>query len=73
MLKDKIINVEIIVALIKKHINRRKTIQYLSTNNNLTIISKEIFSVVQIEISQRRNTIIDENSIQRKKYCSEKK
>lgn len=50
-------------------------IQYLSTNNNPTIISKKIFEAVQIEKNRRSNVIKDEKEIQRKnsKYSSKDK
>lgn len=47
-------------------------VQYLSTDNNPAIISKEIFEVVQIEKTRRSNVIKDENGSKRKnqKYSS---
>ena len=49
--------------------------QYLSSNNNPTIISKEAFEAVQIEKNKRSNMVKDENGWQRKneKYSSKKK
>ena len=53
----------------------KSEVQYLSSNNNPTIISKEAFEAVQIEKKQRSNMVKDENEWQRKneKYSSKKK
>ena len=53
----------------------KSEVQYLSLNNNPTIISKEAFEAVQIEKKQRSNMVKDENGWQRKyeKYSSKKK
>ena len=53
----------------------KSEVQYLSSNNNPTIISKEAFEAVQIEKKQRSNMVKDENGWQRKneKYSSKKK
>lgn len=50
-------------------------VQYLSSDNNPTIISKEVFEAVQIEKARRSNLTKDENGIRRKtkKYSSKKK
>lgn len=50
-------------------------VQYLSSDNNPTIISKEVFEAVQIEKAGRGNLTKDENGIRRKtkKYSSKKK
>lgn len=50
-------------------------VQYLSSDNNPTIISKEVFEAVQIEKARRGNLTKDENGIRRKtkKYSSKKK
>ena len=53
----------------------KSEVQYLSLNNNPTIISKEAFEAVQIEKKQRSNMVKDEKGWQRKneKYSSKKK
>lgn len=53
----------------------KSEVQYLSSNNNPTIISKEAFEAVLIEKKQRSNMVKDENGWQRKneKYSSKKK
>lgn len=50
-------------------------VQYLSSDNNPAIISKEAFEAVQIEKKRRSNMVKDENGWQRKneKYSSKKK
>lgn len=50
-------------------------VQYLSTDNNPAIVSKETFEAVQIEKVRRSNVIKDEKGIQRKnsKYSSKDK
>lgn len=47
-------------------------VQYLSSDNNPVIISKEVFEAVQLEKSWRSNVVKDENGSQRKnqKYSS---
>lgn len=49
-----------------------REVQYLSTDNNPAIISKETFEAVQIEKARRSNVIKDENGSKRKgeKYSS---
>lgn len=44
----------------------KSEVQYLSSDNNPAIISKEIFEAVQIEKSRRSNVMEDENGRQRK-------
>ena len=44
----------------------KSEVQYLSSNNNPTIISKEAFEAVQIEKKQRSNMVKDETRWQRK-------
>ena len=53
----------------------KSEIQYLSSDNNPAIISKEAFEAVQIEKKRRSNMVKDENGWQRKneKYSSKKK
>lgn len=53
----------------------KSEVQYLSTDNNPAIISKEVFEAVQIEKSKRSNIVRDENGTRRKskKYSSKKK
>ena len=50
----------------------KSEVQYLSSDNNPAIISKEAFEAVQIEKKRRSNVIKDENGSQRKnhKYSS---
>lgn len=45
--------------------SRESEVQYLSSDNNPAIISKERFEAVQIEKKKRSNVIRDENSNQR--------
>ncbi|MCR0202080.1 recombinase family protein [[Clostridium] innocuum] len=47
-------------------------VQYMSTDNNPVIISKEIFEAVQIEKARRSNVVKDEDGNRRKdkKYSS---
>ena len=53
----------------------KSEVQYLSSDNNPAIISKEVFEAVQIEKKRRSNMVKDENGWQRKneKYSSKKK
>ena len=53
----------------------KSEVQYLSSDNNPAIISKEVFEAVQIEKKRRSNIVKDENGWQRKneKYSSKKK
>ena len=53
----------------------KSEVQYLSSDNNPAIISKEIFEAVQAEKKRRNNMVKDENGWQRKneKYSSKKK
>ena len=53
----------------------KNEVQYLSSNNNPAIVSKEVFEAVQIEKKRRSNMVKDENGWQRKneKYSSKKK
>lgn len=53
----------------------KSEVQYLSSDNNPVIISKEVFEAVQIEKARRSNLTKDENGIRRKtkKYSSKKK
>ena len=53
----------------------KSEVQYLSSDNNPAIISKEVFETVQIEKKRRSNMVKDENGWQRKneKYSSKKK
>lgn len=53
----------------------KSEVQYLSSDNNPVIISKEAFEAVQIEKKRRSNMVKDENGWQRKneKYSSKKK
>ena len=53
----------------------KSEIQYLSSDNNPAIISKEAFEAVQIEKKRRSNMVKDENGWQRKneKYTLIKK
>ena len=50
----------------------KSEVQYLSSDNNLAIISKEVFEAVQIEKGRKSNMVKDENGSQRKnqKYSS---
>ncbi len=50
-------------------------VQYLSSDNNPAIISKEVFEAVQIEKGRRSNVVKDEDGSQRKnrKYSSKRK
>lgn len=52
----------------------KSEIQYLSSDNNPAIISKEAFEAVQIEKKRRSNVIKDENGNRRKtqKYTSKR-
>ena len=53
----------------------KSEVQYLSSDNNPAIISKEVFEAVQAEKKRRNNMVKDENGWQRKneKYSSKKK
>lgn len=53
----------------------KSEVQYLSSDNNPAIISKEAFEAVQIGKKRRSNMVKDENGLQRKneKYSSKKK
>ena len=53
----------------------KSEVQYLSSDNNPAIISKEVFEAVQIEKVRRSNLTKDKNGIRRKtkKYSSKKK
>ncbi len=53
----------------------KSEVQYLSSDNNPAIISKEVFEAVQIEKKRRSNIVKDEDGWQRKneKYSSKKK
>lgn len=53
----------------------KSEVQYLASDNNPAIISKEVFEAVQIEKKRRSNVIKDENGSQRKdkKYSSKRK
>lgn len=59
------------VRLIK---SGKSEVQYLSSDNNPAIISKEVFEVVQIEKARRINVIKSEGGNQRKnkKFSSKK-
>lgn len=52
----------------------KSEVQYLSSDNNPAIISKEAFEAVQIEKNRRSNVTRDENGSRRKdkKYSSKK-
>lgn len=52
----------------------KNEVQYLSSDNNPAIISKEVFEAVRIEKARRSNVIKDENGSRRKgkKYSSRK-
>lgn len=49
-------------------------VQYVSSDNNLAIISKEVFEAVQVEKKRTSNMVKDKNGWQRKneKYSSNK-
>ncbi|WP_286028453.1 recombinase family protein [Ligilactobacillus agilis] len=53
----------------------KSEVQYLFSDNNPAIISKEVFEAVQVEKKRRSNMVKDENGWQRKneKYSSKKK
>jgi len=44
----------------------KSEVHYLASDNNLAIISKEVFEAVQLEKSRRSNVVKDENGSQRK-------
>ena len=52
----------------------KSEVQYLSSDNNPAIISKEVFEAVQIEKARRSNIVKDNNGNRRKdrKYSSKK-
>ena len=52
----------------------KSEVQYLSSDNNSAIISKEVFEAVQIEKARRSNIVKDNNGNRRKdrKYSSKK-
>ena len=52
-----------------------RDVQYLSSDNNPTIISKEVFEAVQIEKAKRRNVVEGDDGKKRKdkKYSSKKR
>ncbi len=52
----------------------KSKVQYLSSDNNPAIISKEVFEAVQIEKARRSNVTKDENGSRRKtqKYTSKR-
>ncbi|MEY8357131.1 recombinase family protein [Lachnospiraceae bacterium 54-53] len=60
------------VELLKSGISE---VQYLSSENNPAIVSKEIFEAVQIEKTKRSNVVKNEDGQKRKsnKYNSKKK
>lgn len=53
----------------------KSEVQYLSSDNNPAIISKEVFEAMQIEKKRRSNMVKDESGSQRKdkKYSSKRK
>lgn len=53
----------------------KSDVQYLASDNNPVIISKEVFEAVQIEKGRRSNVVKDENGSRRKseKYSSKQK
>ncbi len=53
----------------------KSEVQYLSSDNNPAIISKEVFEAVQIEKARRNNVVKDENGTAKRKsekYSSRK-
>lgn len=50
-------------------------VQYLSSDNNPAIISKEVFEAVQVEKARKSNVVRSDNGTQRKckKYSSKRK
>lgn len=64
--------VEILDAL---NLSGKSEVQYLSSDNNPAIISKEMFEAVQMEKGRRSNVVKDEKGSKRKneKYSSKKR